>query len=145
MLPEKDKEFTMRRLLSVALLSALTVGLTVTATSTSYAAPGCIETSDTRSWGRGEVSACFEDGEARVQGNVVDLLPGGGLGSPDGYCVAWYIEYETTSGDAYQHSPLACGHLGRAERNFDYDPSAGEHGVKGITGVKRAVLNLVSL
>lgn len=135
----------MRRLLSAALLSALTVGLTVTATSTSSAAPGCIETSDARAWGRGEISACFEDGQARIRGDVVDLLPGGGLGSADGYCVAWYIEYETTSGDDYQHSPLACGHLGRAERTFDYDPSAGEYGVKGITGVKRVVLNLVSI
>ncbi|MEU8850473.1 hypothetical protein AB0C70_30550 [Streptomyces sp. NPDC048564] len=135
----------MQRLLSAALLSALTVGLSVTATSTSYAAPGCIETSDTRSWGRGEISACFEDGAARVKGSVVDLLPGGGWGSPDGYCVAWYIEYETTSGDTYRHSPLACGHLRQAEQTFDYDPSAGTHGVKGITGVKHVELNLVSI
>ncbi|MET7732938.1 hypothetical protein ABZT02_16420 [Streptomyces sp. NPDC005402] len=135
----------LRRMLSAALLSALTAALTVTASPTSYAAPGCVDTSDSRSWGRGEVSACFEDGRARVRGNVVDLLPGGGLGGADGYCVAWYIEYETTSGDAYQHSPAACGHLGRTEQTFDYDPSAGQYGVKGITGVKRAVLNLVSL
>ncbi|KUL21460.1 hypothetical protein [Streptomyces regalis] len=135
----------MRRLLSAALLGALTVGIPMTATSTASAAPGCIKTSDTRTWGRGEISACFEGGVARIQGNVVDLLPGGGLGGADGYCVAWYIEYETTSGVAYQHSPLACGHLGRVERTFDYDPSAGEYGVKGITGVKRVVLNNVSI
>jgi hypothetical protein len=41
----ENREFTMRRPLSAALLSALAVGLTVTTTSTAYAAPGCIETS----------------------------------------------------------------------------------------------------
>lgn len=136
----------MRRLLSAALLGTLTAGLTVTAASPSYAAPGCVETSDSRDWGRGEISACYyEDGQARVRGNVADLLPGNGWGAPDGYCVAWYVEYETTSGDAFQHSPLACGHLGDTEVTFDYDPSAGENGVMGITGVKRAELNLVSV
>lgn len=135
----------MRRLLSAALLGALTVGLTVTTTSTSYAAPGCIEASETHSWGRGDIKACFEGGVARIQGNAVDLLPGGGWGTPDGYCVAWFIDYETTSGDTYRHSPVVCGHFSDDEATFDYDPSAGQYGVKGITGVKSVQLTRVSV
>ncbi|MDT0266568.1 hypothetical protein RM844_09705 [Streptomyces sp. DSM 44915] len=136
----------MRRARSAVLCTALTLGLTATTAAAAVpapsAAPGCVETSDAREWGSGELSACHQDGATRVRGRLVDLLPGGGFGAPDGYCVAWYVTYRTASGERSAHSPLACGHFGNAEVILDHDPAAE---VPGITGVLAAELTLVAL
>ncbi|MGA4846181.1 hypothetical protein ACOBQB_07910 [Streptomyces sp. G5(2025)] len=85
-----------------------------------------------------------DDGRARVTGYVEDLLPGGGLGGPDGGCVAWYISYETASGVKSEYSPLVCGHfMDTTYVDFDYDPSEGANGPKNITGVKSVSLGTV--
>lgn len=104
----------------------------------------CTTKSDTRTFGRGDISICVQDGRARVTGNVEDLLPGGGLGGPDGGCVTWNIYYETASGVKHGYSPWVCGHfMGTTYVEFDFDPAESEGGPQDITGVQSASLGTV--
>ncbi|MFJ2771335.1 hypothetical protein [Streptomyces sp. NPDC087300] len=140
----------MRRLLNAALLTALVGSTTAVMAPTALAssgpdanaAPGCVTKSDTIEGASGEITICVQNGVARVSGNLTDTLPGSGFGEPDGGCATWWIDWQTTRG-SINDSILVCGHFQSSpEKTFDYDPSAGEHGVKGITGLNEVSLGI---
>ncbi|MFF3349421.1 hypothetical protein [Streptomyces sp. NPDC002779] len=137
---------TARRALRTACVAgAVAVAGLAAAPQAGAAAPAsCVTESDTRNFGRGEISLCVDNGTARVTGWVEDLLPGGGFGTPDGGCVGWYITWQTAAGDELEISPIVCGHFQSSDRyDFDYDPSASEGGPRNITGVVEAHLGTV--
>ncbi|GAA2231420.1 hypothetical protein [Streptomyces indiaensis] len=122
-----------------AVAACLAVAPTAAAASAGTAAPTCVTDSATKTFGRGEISICIENGRARVTGWVEDLKPGGWV---DGECVAWYMTWQTAAGDDWSFAPVACGHAGGAYVTFDYDPSDWSQGPQGITGVKNVSLGL---
>ncbi|MFE0178423.1 hypothetical protein ACFWZ2_39555 [Streptomyces sp. NPDC059002] len=142
----------MKRLLNAALLTALVGSTTavmapsaIAATGRAAAEPGCVTESGSITGARGEITICVQNGTARVTGNLVDTLPGSGFGEPDGYCASWWIDWATTTGSQASHEILVCGQWGADEKTFDYDPAAGEGGVKGITGLNLVKLGRASL
>jgi len=121
---------------AVAMIGA-TGALMVLTAPASQAAPlvsaACITASGTETYGRGQISVCPQsDGSTRVTGYVEDLLPGGGWTTPDGYCVAWYIDMGPADGT---FGPMVCPHFGgtnKAKEEFDYvvtypSPVTGAH------------------
>ncbi|WP_406492497.1 hypothetical protein OHB06_16350 [Streptomyces sp. NBC_01604] len=96
------------------------------------AAAACVTASGAETYGRGEISLCpLSDGSTHVTGYIEDLLPGGGWGTPDGYCAAWYIDMGATDGTV---GPMACPHFGgnQAKEVFDHvvtypSPVTGAH------------------
>jgi hypothetical protein len=117
--------------------TALLPTTAASAAPTATAAPVCVTDSEVTDWGRGEITACAEDGRARVTGYVEDLRPGGPFTGGDSACVAWSINWETASGDTRSTSHMACPHFpgGAAYVEFDYDPTEPDHGPKDVTGV----------
>ncbi|GAA2520091.1 hypothetical protein ACFW2V_42270 [Streptomyces sp. NPDC058947] len=142
---------TPRRLLRTACVTgaAALAGLVAApqaGAATPEAAPAsCTTATDTRSFGRGEITVCVgDDGTARVTGWVEDLLPGGGLGGPDGGCVGWWITWQTAGGQELDLSPFVCGHFHNPDRlDFDYDPTTREGGPRNVTGVTQVKLGTV--
>ncbi|MFJ2773802.1 hypothetical protein [Streptomyces sp. NPDC087300] len=137
----------MKRPLSAALLTVLVGSTTVVMAPTAAAAPGCTTVKDAITGASGEITICVEaDGRARVKGNLVDTLPGAGFGTPDGVCAAWWIDWATTTGDSSGFELVVCGQWDDSpEEVFDYDPSAGENGVRGITGLNEVKLNIMRM
>lgn len=132
----------MRRLVPLALLTAAVTGAPLVGGVPALAAPTCVDASDTRSYGSGEITACYENGTGRLTGHIVDLLPGSGWGAPDGYCVGWYVRWTTTSGQSTQATPFICGQwTDPDETTFDVASPAGVY----VTGVASFHLQIVSI
>lgn len=140
-----------RRLLATTFAAgALAVAHLAAAPQAGAAAPptaaSCVTGSDSQSFGRGEISVCVGDGEARVTGWVEDLLPGSGWGAPDGYCASWFITWRTASGQESWVGPTVCGHFGTSDRyDFDFDEVTRPGGPQDITGVVDVGLGATSI
>lgn len=132
------QRFTWAKTMAALSAAALCLAMAPAATA-GTAAPTCVTDSATKAFGRGEISICIENGRAHVTGWAEDLKPGGWL---DGECVAWYMTWETATGDFLSFAPVVCGHAGGPYETFDYDPSDWSEGPQNITGVKNVSLGL---
>ncbi|MDH6214944.1 hypothetical protein [Streptomyces pseudovenezuelae] len=105
----------MKAPLRVLTMLGITCALLPMTAATSHAAGStattdCVTASETRDFGRGEISVCPQgDGTYRATGWVEDLLPGdGAFGGPDGGCVSWAL----SSAHAYEtFTTMACPHF----------------------------------
>ncbi|MCW8102745.1 hypothetical protein [Streptomyces tauricus] len=115
----------MRSLLRAVVMAGATGALMLWTAPNSGAAPSvaaaCVTAGGAETYGRGEISLCpLSDGSTHVTGYVEDLLPGGGWGAPDGYCVAWYLDMGAMDGTV---GPMVCPHFGggtQVREEFDF-------------------------
>ncbi|MFC9294936.1 hypothetical protein ACFTWH_23665 [Streptomyces sp. NPDC057011] len=118
-------------------VGALLLMTTPASQATSSAASACVTRTETQSYGRGQITVCPQaDGTAQLTGWIEDLKPGSGWGTPDGYCVTWWLE--EGPGVRGEYGPIICPHFDSARktiRNFDYviTPAA------PVTGAKLAI------
>ncbi|MCA2212806.1 hypothetical protein [Jidongwangia harbinensis] len=120
----KEEEVMRKSFRAAVVVAGVAVSVLATAPIAQAATPApaaCISASEERDWGRGEITACpLGNGRTQLTGWVEDLKPGGGWVTPDGYCVAWWLETGPNDGT---HGVVFCPHIvpgGETRRDFDY-------------------------